>query len=162
MDALRPATSRSLPRPRSGGFTLIELLVVLVLIGVLAGTVVLSGGMGGRTELSYEADRLAQVLSLAREEAQVRGAPIRFEYDREGYRFSIFRDREWRGMQDDTDLKARVWAAPLELRIERPDGANSIEFGRDAVDAPFMIHLQRDQVSVALQANGLGGFEVRP
>jgi len=160
VESLRtPAHCVRLP-PKPGGFTLIELLVVLVLMGVLAGTVVLSGKTGGRSDLLHEADRLAQVLGLAREEAQVRGAPIRFEYDGEGYRFSIFRDRQWRSMQDDTELRARVWKAPLELLIQRPDGSKGIEFGRDAVDAPFTLVLQRDQVSITLQANGLGGFEV--
>lgn len=160
MESLRtPAHGVRLP-PKPGGFTLIELLVVLVLMGVLAGTVVLSGKTGGRSDLLHEADRLAQVLGLAREEAQVRGAPIRFEYDNEGYRFSIFRDRQWRSMQDDTELRARVWKAPVELLIQRPDGSKGIEFGRDAVDAPFTLVLQRDQVSITLQANGLGGFEV--
>lgn len=138
------------------------MLVVLVLIGILAGVVTVAGSPGARRGLEYEADRLAQLLGLAREEAQVRGSPIRFEFHDAGYRFLLFRDREWRAMQDDTDLKARQWSQPTQLRIERPDGAQTIEFGRDAVDAPFVIHLQRDQTTLTVQANGLGAFRVLP
>lgn len=136
--------------------------MVLVLIGILAGVVTLSGAPSARGGLMHEADRLAQLLGLAREESQVRGAPIRFEPLEEGYRFMLFRDREWRAMQDDTDLKVRLWSQPTQVRIERPDGAQTIEFGRDAVDAPFVIHLRRDQVEVTVQANGLGAFRVLP
>lgn len=161
-DCLRPHwRAIGLRRPQSG-FTLIELLVVLVLIGILAGVVTVAGTPGARGGLMHDADRLAQLLSLARDESQIRGAPIRFEPLEEGYRFMLFRDREWRAMQDDTDLKPRQWSQPTQLRLERPDGAKTIEFGRDAVDAPFAIHLQRDQATVTVQANGLGAFRVVP
>jgi len=154
------------PQPKSlraaTGLTLIELLVVLVLIGVLAGVVSVSGVPGTRSGLAQEADRLAQLLGLARDEAQVRGVPVRFEPSEEGYRFLLFRDREWRMLQDDTDLRARRWSQPTELRIDRPDGAQRIEFGRDAVDAPFTIHLKRGSIQLELIANGLGEFRVQP
>lgn len=135
---------------------------MLVLVGILAGVVTVAGTPGARGGLTHEADRLGQLLGLAREESQVRGAPIRFEPLEEGYRFMLFRDREWRAMQDDTDLRFRQWSQPTQLRVERTDGAQTIEFGRDAVDAPFVIHLQRDQVKVTIQANGLGAFRVVP
>ena len=160
----RPGTQRR-PiglRGAAAGLTLIELLVVMVLIGVLVGVVTVTGAPSARSGLTHEADRLAQLLGLAREEAQVRGAPIRFERQADGYRFLLFRDREWRALQDDTDLKARQWSQPTELRIERPDGMQQIEFGRDAVDAPFTLHLKRGSMEVALIANGLGAFRVQP
>ena len=63
-------------RPRESGFTLLELLVAMVIAGVLIGIVSLSIG-GFDRSLRFEAERLAQLLVLAREEAQVRAAPIR-------------------------------------------------------------------------------------
>ena len=57
---------------------------------------------------------------VAREEAQVRGAPIRFEADGSGFRFVVFRDREWRPITDDRDLRPRPWAsAPSSSRFRR-------------------------------------------
>lgn len=144
------------------GFTLIELLVVLVLMGVLAGLVTMSATPGAQRTLRFEADRLAQLLMLAAEESQVRGAPIRFETDPQGYRFMLFRDRQWRALQDDTELRARSWGQATEVLIEGPEGSPEIAFGRDLVQAPFLIRLRRADAEVALAANGLGGFRVLP
>lgn len=141
------------------GFSLIELLVVLVLAGIIASMLTLSGGGGAQRALRFEAERVAQLLSLAREEAQVRGAPIRFDADRERYRFLIRRDREWRQI-DDNDLRMREWSEPTKVMVERPDGTALIEFGRDAVDLPFAIRLQRDDVALRIMANGLGSFVI--
>jgi len=145
-----------MPR-RPAGFTLIELMVVLVIIGVMLGAVGLSIRSADRS-LQFEAERLAQLLSLAREEAQVRGAPIRLDADEQGFRFMIRRDRQWQPILDDRDLRERAWEGPTTLRIERPDGQEGIEFGREQVDAPFVLHLTRDKAAAAIAANGLGSF----
>jgi general secretion pathway protein H len=145
-----------MPR-RPAGFTLIELMVVLVIIGVMLGAVGLSIRSADRS-LQFEAERLAQLLSLAREEAQVRGAPIRLDADEQGFRFMIRRDRQWQPILDDRDLRERAWEGPTTLRIERPDGQEGIEFGREQVDAPFVLRLTRDKTSAAIAANGLGSF----
>lgn len=145
---------------RSGGFTLIELLVTLVLIAIVVGMVTLSGSPSPDRLLRADADRLAQLLSLAREESQVRGAPIRFESDGSGFRFMMYRDRQWRPITDDGDLRARAWDTETRITIERPDGRRTLEFGRDLVEAPYRMVLQRPGVSVAIVANGLGSFEV--
>src|SRR5690606_25488422 len=106
------------------------------------------------------AERLAQLLALAREEAQLRGAPIRLAADDERYRFSIWRERRWRPLADDRDLRPRLWEEPAELRIERNDGAREVEVGNDPVNAPFLLRLRRKGEEVAIAANGLGFFEV--
>lgn len=156
-----PLIRRSLSAPgRESGFTLIELLVTLVLIAIVVGMVTLSGSPSPDRALRADADRLAQLLSLAREEAQVRGAPIRFESDDSGFRFMVFRDRQWRPITDDGDLRARAWGTETRISVERPDGRRSLEFGRDLVEAPYRVVLQRPGVSVAIVANGLGTFEV--
>ncbi|HEY0879803.1 MAG TPA: GspH/FimT family pseudopilin [Zeimonas sp.] len=144
---------------RARGFTLLELLVAIVIAGVLVGIVTLSVG-GFDRGLRFEAERLAQLLMLAREEAQLRGAPIRFEADDESYRFSIWRERRWRTLADDRDLRARSWEQPTELVVERSDGLGEIRFGIDQVDAPFVLRLRRNGEEVAIGANGLGLFEV--
>jgi general secretion pathway protein H len=145
---------------RTAGFTLIELMVVLMVIGVVAGMVTMSAAPSPQRELRADADRLAQLLSLAREEAQVRGAPIRFEADGSGCRVVVFRDREWRPITDDRDLRPRPWASETRVAVDRPDGRRVLEFGRDLVEAPYRVVLQRPEAAVSIVANGLGAFEV--
>jgi general secretion pathway protein H len=142
------------------GFTLIELLVALLVAAVIIGMVSVSGAPSPERALRFEAERLAQLLSLAREEAQLRGAPIRFESDESGYRFVIFRDRQWRVLTDDRDLRARPWETETRLLVERADGRDTLVFGRDLVEPPYRVRLLRPGVGVTIVANGLGAFEV--
>ena len=158
---------------RARGFTLIEMMVVLVIIGIAAAMITISGLPGSREGLRYEAERLAQLLLLAREEAQIRGAPIRLEIDDMRYRFMIREQFEWRPILDDGDLRERRWEVPTRVGVlrsgqrldqarDRPaEGVNAIEFGRASVDSPFVIQLARDQDSLQILGNGLGAFEVQ-
>lgn len=145
----------------AAGFTLIELLVVLMIAAVIVGMVTVSGTPSPERALRYDAERLALLLSLAREEAQLRGAPIRFETDDEGYRFVIFRERQWRPIGDDADLRPRPWPGATQVTIERADGTTALEFGRDLVEPPYRVRLARAGAAVTIDANGLGRFEVR-
>ena len=144
---------------RQRGFTLIELLVVVVVAGVILSMVSLTGGGNAERALRYEAERVAALMSLAREEAQVLGTPIRFEADAQRYRFLVRQDREWRPSPD-PDLRERLWEQPTRVRLERADGRTEIEFGRDSVDIPFVLRLVRDHSAAAIAANGLGAFVV--
>jgi general secretion pathway protein H len=147
-------------RAAARGFTLIELLVTIVVAGVILSMLSLGGTGAAERALRFEAERVAQLLSLAREEAQVLGAPIRFEVDSARYRFVIRQDREWRPITD-PDLRERAWERPTRVRIERADGRPLVEFGRDAVDIPFVLRLSRDADTVTIAANGLGAFELQ-
>ena len=162
MEPLNARVFRANPvRPRPRGFTLIELLVAIVIAGIALAMVAINGFPGAQRGLRFEAERLAQLLSLAREEAQVRGQPLRLQADETGYRFLVLRDRQWRPLLDDADLRQRAWEAPTRIVLQRPDGRREVEFGRDAVDVPFALQLSREDATVAILANGLGLFEVR-
>ena len=136
-------------RRRAAGFTLIELMVALIIIGIVLSMVVISASP-------------SPLRSLAREEAQIRGAPIRFETTRDRYRFVIFKDRQWRPIEDDTHLRVREWEAPTRVRVVKSDGSDILEFGRDLIEPPFRVILTRPAGSIEIAANGLGIFEVQP
>ena len=135
-------------------------MVVIVVLGIALAMVSFDGFSGGRRGLAFEAERFAQLLQLARDEAQVRGRPIRLRADATGYDFQVLAERQWRPLLDDEDLRARGWQAPTELRVLRPDGRAEVEFGRESVDVPFTIQLRRGEDVVTVAANGLGRFDV--
>lgn len=139
------------------GFTLVEMMVALLIAAILAGSLMLAVPDRSRS-LRFEADRLARLMAIAREEALLRGAPVRFESNSERYRFVVWLDRAWWPLTDDPALRERVWIAPTELLLERADGQRVIEFGREHVDVPFRLTLARDGARVTIVANGLGGF----
>lgn len=132
----------------------------MIIAAVVISMVAISGTTSPARELETDADRLAQLLALAREEAQVRGAPIRFQTDGTYYRFVVFRDSEWRVIDDDTYLRPRRWDVPTDVQVRRADGARYLEFGRDLVEAPYVVQLLRGELVAEIAANGLGTFEV--
>ncbi len=133
----------------------------MLIVGIALAMVGISGLPGSRQGLRYEADRLAQVLSLAREEAQVRGVPIRLDADEQRYRFLILRHQQWQPLLADADLRERPWSQATRVTLQRADGLRTLEFGRDFVDVPFELRLAREDGAVSIVANGLGLFEVR-
>ena len=83
-------------RSRNSGFTLVETLVVLAILGGLAGVAVIGVGAGDRGALAETAaNRLANRLTLAADEALVTATPLRLDWDREGYGFEAYADGQW-------------------------------------------------------------------
>jgi general secretion pathway protein H len=72
----------------SRGFTLIELLVVLLIMGLAAGLVGAIAQPGERARLRVEAERLAQLLDLAANEARLTGKPLAWSPAGAQYGFS--------------------------------------------------------------------------
>jgi general secretion pathway protein H len=147
------------------GFTLLELLVVLVIAGVLLGMVGLSAVQGERQVLQGEAQRVALLLQLARDEAIVRNRPIAFEADSERYRFLIRDGSKWETLTQDDLLHEREFRrAPIDLAINPSTVAESVPmrivFGREPVDKPFVLTFTLGDASVAIRADGVGHFLV--
>jgi general secretion pathway protein H len=139
----------------------VELLVTLAVIAVAAALLSANLMPDPRRQLRFDAERLALLLAAARDEAQVRGRPVRFVASEDGYRFLVLVERQWRRL-DEAPLGERIWSAPTRVVLLRGDGRTDVEFGRDPVDQPFELVLERGASRVALAANGLGVFEVRP
>jgi len=147
---------------RARGFTLIELLVVLIIMAVMVSMVMVSAAPDSDRAFRNEGERIAQLLTLAHEEAQIRSAPVRMQYDSQGYRFVVHRDNAWRVLSGDPYLRPRFWEEPTRMVLKRADGYELLEFGRDMIEPPFVIHLFRANRALQIVANGLGNFEVMP
>ncbi|UAW97484.1 type II secretion system minor pseudopilin GspH [Halopseudomonas nanhaiensis] len=104
------------------GFTLMELLVVLVLVGVVASLATLAVGDGAERQVRSEADRLANVLRLARDETMITGEAERaLGLRRDGYSFLelVLLDdatREWRTVSD-----AQLGPHPIDQQLVELD-----------------------------------------
>ncbi|RYE77652.1 MAG: type II secretion system protein GspH, partial [Oxalobacteraceae bacterium] len=92
---------------RHAGFTLLELLVVLVIAGITLGIVSFNAMPSPRQALQNEAQRIALLLQLARDEAIVRDRAIAFEVDAEGYRFLQREERTWQPLPAEQDAQRR-------------------------------------------------------
>ena len=98
-------STERVPRLRSG-FSLLELMVVVAIIGLMAGTIVLSSGLGGEARIQErEALRLAGLIELLREEALMQNRDYALELSETGYRFLAY------------DYVERRWLPPLTERI---------------------------------------------
>lgn len=147
------------------GFTLLELLVVLIIAALLMGVVAFNAMPGERQALQNEAQRIALLLQLARDEAIVRNRPIAFEADNIRYRFLIREENQWQLLGEDDLLREREFSrAPISLSIVPSVAAEAIPlrivFGREPVDKPFLLTLAIGESSVAIRADGVGHFTV--
>ena len=159
------SVARAPQRPTARGFTLLELLVVLVIAGILLGMVGLNAMQSERQALQNEAQRVALLLQLARDEAIVRNRPIAFEAEPDRYRFLIRDGNKWQPLPQDDLLREREFPrSPVTLSINPPTAAESnpmrIVFGREPVDKPFVLTFTVGDSSVALRADGIGRFSV--
>ena len=151
---------------RARGFTLIELLVVMVILGVTLGLVSLTAMPGQKQAVQQEAQRIALLLQMARDEAIVRNRQVAFEASSDGYRFLIRNGRQWDVAVQDDLLRAREFKrGPYTLMLapqaDYQDGVTRIVFGREPVDKPFVLTMaSNDGSSVAVRADGIGHFVV--
>lgn len=147
---------------------MLELLVVLVIVGIMLGAVALNAMPGERQVLQSEAQRIALLLQVARDEAIVRNLPVAFEADQNRYRFLIRQNDSWQPLTTDTILRERPFKrVPMLLSMQPPTGellpenvSVRIVFGREPVDRAFALTLALDNERVAVLADGIGNFQV--
>lgn len=149
----------------SRGFTLLELLVVMVIAGIILGMVSFNAVPSERQMLQNEAQRIALLLQLARDEAIVRNRPIAFEAYPDRYKFMMREDTAWQPLAQDDLLRERAFPrSPVMVSItpqnRGEEGAVRVVFGREPVDKPFVITLASGQAQVAIRADGIGHFVV--
>jgi general secretion pathway protein H len=170
MTCVRADTARDasalMPRLRRNagqrGFTLLELLVVLVIAGIMLGFVSFNAMPSEQQVLQNEAQRIALLMQLARDEAIVRNRPIAFEADAERYRFLLRDDNTWQPMTQDELLREREFKrSPMTLSIDPPSPPPlRVVFGREPVDKPFILTMILGEARASIRADGIGHFVV--
>jgi general secretion pathway protein H len=150
---------------RQRGFTLLELLVVLVIVGIMLGVVSFNALPSGRQRLQNDAQRIALLLQMAREEAIVRNRPIAFDAGPVSYRFMVRGDQGWEKIRDVDMLREREFVlSPVQLFIDPALNLNDdtlrITFGREPVDKPFVLTMAVGEDKVQIKADGVGHFVV--
>ncbi len=168
--ALRDARLlKNTPRPAHAakrGFTLIEMMIVLVIAGLIFGLVALKALPGPKQTLNQEAQRIALLLQLARDEAIVRNRLVAFEASAKSYRFLVRDYQYWQPIKKDELLRERAFEVqPLTVSItpqtQIKDNTLRIVFGKESVDQSFTLTLASGADSVAIHADGIGHFEVK-
>lgn len=151
------------PRQHALGFTLLELLVVMVIAGILLGMVSFKAMPDDRQVLQQDAQRIAVLLQLARDEAIVRNCPIAFEAEPNRYRFLIREKQEWLTLQDDEILRERDFKRAPVIFNMTPEPTPSplrIVFGNEPVSRPFVLTFSVGTAHTSIHADGIGHFEV--
>ncbi|WP_322741583.1 GspH/FimT family pseudopilin [Glaciimonas soli] len=174
-DKGKPKCLRSRKAPASArGFTLLELLVVVVIAGITLGMVSFTAFQNNGKAVQQEAQRIALLLQLGREEAILRNRPVAFEADSEHYWFMVRNEdgSGWNNLNDDEMLHERAFKkTPMLLTITpsqdnvttADNGQVRFVFGREPVDKPFLMTLSigdNDTTSAVIHGDGIGHFTV--
>jgi general secretion pathway protein H len=141
------------------------LLVVLVIVGITLGAVSFNAIPSERQVLQNDAQRIALLLQLARDEAIVRNRPIAFDAEADRYRFLLFENNNWQALQQDDLLREREFKrSPVMFTVSPPSAEQGtplrIIFGREPVGIPFVLTLATGDALVSIRADGIGHFVV--
>ncbi len=147
------------------GFTLLELLIVMVIVGITLGMVSFNAMPDDHQILQRDAQRIALLMQLARDEAIVRNRPIAFEAEADRYRFLLREQNTWQKLDRDELLHEREFKrSPITLSImpQQPDQSipTRIIFGREPVSKPFVLTLAFGDLRTTIRADGIGHFSV--
>lgn len=137
----------------------------MVIAGIMLGMISFNAMPDDRQILQRDAQRIALLLQLARDEAIVRNRPIAFEADADYYRFLIFDNSTWQALTQDDMLREREFKRhPVTFSITPPTTEPAVPlriiFGREPVDKPFVLTLAIADAQVAIRADGIGHFVV--
>lgn len=137
----------------------------MVIVGITLGAVSFNAMPSERQALQNDAQRIALLLQLARDEAIVRNRPVAFEAEADRYRFLLFEDNNWKTLEQDDLLREREFKrSPVLFSISPPSVEQApplrIIFGREPVGVPFVLTLAVGDAQVAIRADGIGHFAV--
>ncbi len=137
----------------------------MVIAGITLGAVSFNAMPSDRQVLQNDAQRIALLLQLARDEAIVRNRPIAFEAESDRYRFLMREDKTWQVLLQDDLLREREFKhSPVTFTMSPSLPEQTLPmriiFGREPVDKPFVFTLTVGEAQVAIRADGIGHFVV--
>ncbi|MBI5430103.1 MAG: GspH/FimT family pseudopilin [Nitrosomonadales bacterium] len=137
----------------------------MVIVGITLGMVSFNAMPDERKILHNDAQRIALLLQLARDEAIVRNRPIAFEAEADRYRFLLHDENIWQALQQDDLLREREFKrSPVAFTISPPMANQAqplrIVFGREPVSKPFVLTLSMGDAQATIRADGVGHFAV--
>ncbi len=178
---VRVAAQQNAPAPKrpaqfQRGFSLLEVLIVLVIIGIATATVSVSAfSSSNAVDLRRDAQRLAQLFSVAQAEARKAGSLVVWEYDQHGYGFARAQRDLFlptglarqagplmlMGFADGGTLRYREWASDnaIEVRVE-PLASNV--FNDEWISGPMAVELSDGLNNVRIERLGNGQYQVLP
>lgn len=116
-----PALHALPPALRSRGMTLIEILVVVVIIGILVMAVTVAvGALGGDREIEDEAQRIADVVAVTLDQAELEGRDYGLRIEPARYEVMVYDGRRqgWRSVEDDRWFAGHELPPGLALELE--------------------------------------------
>ncbi|HQV23891.1 MAG: type II secretion system minor pseudopilin GspH [Moraxellaceae bacterium] len=118
------------------GFTLIEVLLVVLLIGVVSGIVLLAASPNDASRVvANEAERLADALSLASEEAVNNNQQIGLLFDEKSYYFLTLDEDEQKWLVSNEVAFAQHELAPVvSLHLAKDDTQKVMALDKDPKD----------------------------
>jgi len=147
------------------GFTLVEILVVCAIMAIMAGLAMVRLEHSDASRLGDAAEDLTRRLESARDEAVIRGRPIAFSSDGQGYQFWLAADNATWIPLPGADSASR-FIRGVELNALRLNGSarplgERIVFSPYGLVEPFALTLAAGSSRVEVLADALGRFETR-
>ena len=150
------------------GFTLLEILVVCAIMAILLGLVMVRLDSSGARRLESAAEDLTRLLEAARDESVIRGQPVAFSSDGQGYQFwlSETAHNEWVALPGSTAIAARKFPDGIVLSSLRINGTlrplgERVVFSLSGISEPFTLTLSSASSHIDILADALGRFEIR-
>lgn len=141
---------------RSRGFTLVEILVVLVIIGVVAGVVMVTAFSGGEGRLAnQEIQRLELVAARLRDESVLRTVEYGLRFHGGGYEILV-----WNGQQWVAESTMHTWPPGLAVELvvngQAVTLADRVPSSAAQPQVAFLSSGEADGFELTLRTDGIG------
>lgn len=155
-------------RRRAQGFSLIEILIACAITAIVLATAAIRLDPADGRRLEAAAELLAGQLEAARDEAVMRGRPLAFSSDGDGYQFWLA-DAErdaWIALPASEALVSGRFAEGVGLAAMRINATpqalgQRLVFGYSGLAEPFVLTLASGSARLDIVGDALGRLEIR-